>query len=107
MQQLLTDLEAGLKSVLRRLHSTHHTGGGLDSSRSFEGSVIDDGWVSGEVMQRPDHVTLACQGVQCQYIHVKVPVEVAVHHITMRPLFNFSSFFLPPTLPTHRSVECV
>ena len=41
------------KSVLRRLHSTHHTGGGgLDSSRSFEGGIIDDGWVSGEVMQR-------------------------------------------------------
>ena len=53
MQQLLTDLEAGLRSVLRRLHSTHHIGGGgLDSSRSFEGGIIDDGWVSGEVVQR-------------------------------------------------------
>ena len=52
MQQLLTDLEAGLKSVLRRLHSTHHTnGGGLDASRSFDGTSLDDGWVSGEVMQ--------------------------------------------------------
>lgn len=50
MQQLLTDLEAGLKSVLRRLHLTHHTGG-LDSSQSFEGSILNDGWVSGEVMQ--------------------------------------------------------
>ena len=50
MQQLLTDLEAGLKSVLRRLHLTHHTGG-LDSSQSFEGNILNDGWVSGEVMQ--------------------------------------------------------